>query len=325
MAIKGKSLEAADMELDVIIPTYNRQDLLKLTLESLLRAEMPKGLKVRVTVVDNNSKDATPQVVDDYQEKFAGRLRYQFEPQQGRSHALNAGVASTNGDIVGMIDDDEEIDATWYQTVSDAFTLKNIDFIGGPYVPKWSIPPPDWLPREYGGVVGWVDGGETEVPFDDRYPGILMGGNAVFKRSILQKVGPYSTWLGRTDKGLLTGEDEDLYHRLLAAGAKGLYLPNLIIYHHVTPDRLAKSYFRRWCFWRGVSLGLLERTRKLPCPYLLGIPRWHYRQAAKGLGSKMKEFFVTPKDPARAFACELGIWDCLGLLYGRHFRRSPVA
>jgi len=311
------------MELDVVIPTYNRHDLLKLTLQSLLAAEIPKGLRVGVTVVDNNSKDATRSVVESYQEKFAGRLQYQFEPKQGRSHALNAGIACTKGDIVGTIDDDEEIHADWYKTVFETFTLKNVDFVGGPYVPKWSNPPPEWLPREYGGVIGWVDGGDTEVPFDDRYPGILMGGNAVFKRSVLQKVGPYSTWLGRTDKGLMTGEDEDLYNRLLALGAKGLYLPNLVIYHHVTGDRLTKSYFRSWCFWRGVSLGLLERSRKLPCAYLFGIPRWHYRQAAKGVVSKVTEFFVKPNDPASAFAHELGIWDCLGLLYGRHCHRSP--
>lgn len=313
------------MDLDVIIPTYNRQDLLKLTLESLLRAEIPQGLRVRVTVVDNNSKDATLLLVESYQEKFAGRLRYQFEAQQGRSHALNAGIAVTNGDIVGMIDDDEEIDADWYKTLFEVFTRGNVDFVGGPYVPKWSSPPPDWLPREYGGVVGWVDGGVTEVAFDDDYPGILMGGNAAFKRTVLQKVGPYSTWLGRTDKHLMSGEDEDLYHRLLAIGVRGLYLPNLVIYHHVTGDRLTKSYFRRWCFWRGVSLGLLDRKRKLPCAYLLGIPRWHYRQAAKGVVSKMSEVFVKPKDPARAFACELGIWNCLGLFYGRHFHRSSMA
>jgi len=313
------------MELDVIIPTYNRQDLLKLTLESLFRAEIPSGLNVRVTVVDNNSKDATRSVVEGLQEKFNGRLRYQFESRQGRSHALNAGVASTTGDVVGMIDDDEEIDANWYKTMFEVFTRKNVDFLGGPYVPKWSIPPPEWLPPEYGSVVGWVDGGDTEVPFDNSYPGILMGGNAVFKRSVLPKVGPYCTWLGRTDKRLLSGEDEDLYHRLLASGAKGLYLPNLIIYHHVTPERLTKSYFRRWCFWRGVSLGLLDRTRKLPCPYLFGIPRWHYRQAAHGLVSKIKGFFVKPKDPARAFAHELAIWDCIGLLHGRHFHKSSEA
>jgi GT2 family glycosyltransferase len=311
------------MQLDVIVPTYNRADQLKLTLESFFNAAVPSGLEVTVTVVDNNSKDGTKLLVQSFQEKFGDRIRYHFESKQGRSHALNAGITSTTGDLVGMIDDDEEIDWTWYQTVFEAFNSKQLDFIGGPYVPRWAIPVPEWLPPQYGGVVGWVEGGDKEMPFDSNYPGILMGGNAVLKRSILEKVGLYATWLGRTDKRLLSGEDEDLYHRLLAAGAQGLYLPNLIIYHHVPPERLTKKYFRSWCFWRGVSLGLLDRKRKLPCAYLFGIPRWHYRKAAQGVVSKVTELFVTPRDPAQAFASELGIWDCIGLLYGRHFHGAP--
>jgi len=151
-----------------------------------------------------------------------------------------------------------------------------------------------------------------------------MGGNAVFRRSVLERVGIYSTWLGRTDQGLLTGEDQDLYSRLLACGAKGMYLPHLVIYHYVTPDRLTKRYFRRWCFWRGVSLGLIDRTRELPCSYLFGIPRWHYRKALKGTVSALTHLIVKPKNPAQAFAAELGVWDCVGLLYGRHLRKADV-
>lgn len=314
------------MRLDVIIPTYNRQNLLPLTLNSLLAAEIPAELEVGITVVDNNSTDGTRQVVESFQKKFGDRIQYCFEPQQGRSHALNAGITATSGELVGMIDDDEEVDQNWYKTAFAAFRARQLDFIGGPYVPRWSISPPEWLPPSYGGVVGWVDGGEREVPFDNNYLGILMGGNAVFKRSVLYEVGLYSTWLGRTDKGLLTGEDEELYGRLLASGARGMYLPDLRIYHHVTPDRLTKRYFRRWCFWRGVSLGLLDRTRRLPCPYLFGIPRWHYRKAFLGLLSTTAHLVVKPKDPAHAFAAELGIWDWLGLLYGRHFRKAgPLA
>ncbi len=312
------------MQLDVIVPTYNRQDLLVSALESLFAAEAPPGLRVVVTVVDNNSKDGTRLVVEGFQKRFGERIRYLFEPRQGRSHALNAGIASTTGDLVGMIDDDEEIDLAWYRTAFEAFNLKKVDFIGGPYKPRWSIPPPEWLPSEYGGVVGWVDAGDVEVPYDSNYPGILMGGNAVFKRSVLRQVGPYATWLGRTGTRLMSGEDEDLYYRLLEIGAKGLYLPNLIIYHHVPPERLTKSYYRRWCFWQGVSVGLLNRTRRLPCRYLLGIPRWHYRKAAEGLVSKMTGIFVKPKDPAKAFTQELAILTCIGLFYGRHFHKSAT-
>ncbi|HKR13145.1 MAG TPA: glycosyltransferase [Pyrinomonadaceae bacterium] len=310
------------MQLDVILPTYNRQDLLPLALNSLFAAEIPAGLEVSITVVDNNSTDGTRQVIESFRDRFGDRIHYCFERQQGRSHALNAGIAATNGDLIGVIDDDEEIDRQWYVTALQAFQNTDLDFIGGPYVPRWSITPPDWLPRQYGGVVGWVDGGEKAVPFDHDYPGILMGGNAVFRRAVLDKVGPYTTWLGRTDKGLLTGEDEELYGRLLGHGAKGMYLPNLIIYHHIPAERVTKKYFRRWCFWRGVSLGLLDRTRRLPCAYLFGIPRWHYRNAFKGMLATTKHVIVKPKDPAQAFAAELGVWDWIGLLYGRHFRRS---
>ena len=231
------------MRLDVIVPTYNRQDLLPSALNSLFAAEIPSGLEVTVTVVDNNSTDGTRGVIESFQKRFGERIRYCFESQQGRSHALNAGITATTGDLVGIIDDDEEIDVNWYKTAFEALRDSELDFIGGPYVPRWSMPPPEWMPSNYGSVVGSVDGGDKEVPFDHNYPGILMGGNAIFRRSILLKVGLYKTWLGRTDKGLLSGEDEELYGRLLASGAKGMYLPNLKIYHYVVPERLTKNIF----------------------------------------------------------------------------------
>src|ERR1043166_1305817 len=107
------------MRLDVIIPTYNRQDLLPLMLNSLLAAEIPSGLEVVITVVDNNSTDGTRDVIESYVEKSGGRVRYVFERAQGRSHALNAAVRATSGDLVGVIDDDEEIDSQWYQVALD--------------------------------------------------------------------------------------------------------------------------------------------------------------------------------------------------------------
>jgi glycosyltransferase involved in cell wall biosynthesis len=157
------------MQLDVIIPTYNRQGLLPSALNSLLTAEIPPGMEVGITVVDNNSTDGTRQVIESFGERSGGRVRYCFERQQGRSHALNAGVKATSGDLVGVIDDDEEIDGQWFRIAFEAFKNSELDFIGGPYVPRWSITPPAWLPPEYGSVVGWVNGGDQEVPFDENY------------------------------------------------------------------------------------------------------------------------------------------------------------
>ena len=312
------------MKLDVLVPTYNRGEMLKRTLASLLAAEVPPGLDARVTVVDNNSKDNTRQVVLEQQKDFDGRLSYLFEGQQGKSAALNAGIAATDGDLVGIIDDDEEVDANWYKRVHEAFVQNDVDFVGGPYVPRWGAQCPAWFPMSYTGVIGWVDGGDHVAAYDQNFPGMLMGGNCVITRRTLERVGPYATSYGRTDKHLLACEDEDMYRRLLAAGARGLYLPDLIIYHYVPPERLTKRYFRRWCFWRGVSLGMIDREQKgaTALPYLAGVPRWLYGQAARGLLRKAQGALKRGQDPAQSFADELAAWDLAGFFYGKHFYRN---
>jgi glycosyltransferase involved in cell wall biosynthesis len=203
------------MRLDVILPTYNRHEFLKLTLDSLLAAEVPSDLTVSVTVVDNNSGDATRETVEAYQSKFAGRLHYVLEKKQGRSHALNAGITSTNGDLVGMIDDDEQIDQSWFRRVREMFSTGDVDFIGGACKPQWGCPPPSWLPPSQVGVIGVVDAGSQHVYGTSQ--AMLMGGNAVISRAVLQKIGLYATDLGRKGKRPLADEDTDMYMRLLAA------------------------------------------------------------------------------------------------------------
>ena len=306
------------MQLDVVIPTYNRSALLPKAIGSLLNARVPEGLQVQIIVVDNNSTDDTKAVINEFAKKSNGRVSYVFEKQQGRSPALNAGVAAGTGDLIGFIDDDEEIDASWYETILSAFTENDVDFIGGPYVPRFESDAPEWLPKEYTAVVGIVDGGDKVVPFDESYPGILMGGNAVFKRETLERVGPYSTALGRTATRLLSCEDHDMYHRLRAAGARGLYLPHLIIYHFIPRERLTKRYHRSWCFWQSVSSAVLDRNRPQPTPYVLGVPRYFYGRAARGM---LRWARVWNGKPASRFSSELPLWELAGFFYGKHFYR----
>jgi len=308
------------MQLDVIIPTYSRRNLLGRALDSLFRAEVPDGLAVTVTVVDNNSQDGTSELVRDLETRLPGRIRYLFEPKQGRSHAINRGIVSTQGDLVGMIDDDEEVDAGWLLRIYRAFQTQSVDFIGGPYIPVWEASPPPWLPPDYPGVIGCIDGGDSMAVYDNRYPGILMGGNAVLTRAILAKVGLYSTELGRTGSRLLAGEDEDMYRRLLAAGARGLYLPDLIIYHQVPSERLTKRYYRRWCFWRGTSCGWIAKTVPQQCALLAGVPRWLYGKAARGLLRNARGM-LQRRNPAESFSDELAMWDLAGFFFGKHFYR----
>lgn len=305
------------MRLDVVIPTYNRQVSLSRTLASIERAHIPDSLTVGVTVVDNNSVDETQAVVNRWKERLP-QLTLIFEKRQGRSFALNAGIDATSGDLIGFIDDDEEVDEFWFTTVHQAFTSGNVDFIGGPYIPKWEVEPPEWLPKEYCGVIGNISAGDSIIPYDESYPGILMGGNAVLTRAILVKVGHYLTSVSRKGKKLMAGEDEDMYQRLLRAKAKGFYRPDLKIFHHVPAERLTKHYYRRWCFWRGVSCGVLDRRQPAKVNYLLGVPRYLYGNAARGLFRNGSRLFRRD-DVSRRFSDELATWDLIGFMYGKFF------
>jgi glucosyl-dolichyl phosphate glucuronosyltransferase len=323
------------MHLDVIIPTRNRSRLLARAIESLLAAPAPPGLHVRILVVNNGSTDATPALLEWMTARHRGRIEVINERRRGKSRALNAGISAATGDLIGMIDDDEEIDSQWYVEIYRAFQNPQLDFIGGPYVPRWASEPPAWLPQDYMAVVGGVDTTSEPRDFGPDFPGILKGGNAVVRREVLLRVGPYAEHLGPSGFArLLSCEDEEMYHRLLKAGARGRYLPSLIIHHHVCASRLTPAYFRRWCFWRGVSRGLMDRSHPMPVKYLAGVPRFLFGRAAQGLLNLTARALGSNR--AKDLADELRVWDLTGYLWGRHIytlaryaplksRRNPSA
>jgi glucosyl-dolichyl phosphate glucuronosyltransferase len=306
------------LRIDVIVATYNRCRLLGFALQSLLEAHIPPDLDVSIVVADNNSTDQTRDVVQSYEAKFEGRLKYVFDPRQGKSYVLNTAIAGTSGELIGMIDDDEQVDRHWFEAVRDWFQRPEIDFIGGPYKPNWESEPPRWLPKNFPGVIGIIDDVHEVRTFGQDYTGILMGGNAVIRRRIFEQVGTYSSLLGRTDKNLLSCEDEDMHERILAAGAHGKYVPELIIYHHIPASRLAKSYYRRWFFWRGVSKFVMNQQRREPVTYLFGVPRYLYGRAIRESGVLTKRAVAGKLKSSDVFSAELRYWDLAGWLYGRH-------
>lgn len=315
------------LRLDVLIPTHNRAPMLERCVQSVLQAIPAVGLDVHVTVVCNACWDASREVVRRLQVVHPGRVSLVEERRRGKSKALNAGIPATTGDLVGMIDDDEEVGAHWLQTIADAFRDPNLDFIGGPYLAVWDAPPPAWVPDDYLAVLGAMDNGRQPQPYTRDFPGMLKGGNAVIRRRTLMAVGPYAEHLGPgAFTRLFSCEDEDMYWRLLEHGAAGKYLPDLVIYHYVSGQRLTREYYRDWCFWRGVSRGLMDCHRPLPVAYLAGVPRFLWGRAAHGLLRKV----LGPRNraPREVFTDELRLWDVAGYFYGRHLytlaRFSPV-
>ncbi len=303
------------LSLDVIIPTFNRSALLKAALHSLLRASAPPTLQINLIVVDNNSTDDTRSVVETIAASAALPVRYLSETRQSSSFARNTGILASHADLIGFIDDDEEVDPQWFEVIAREFADLATDFIGGPYYADAALVLPDWLPCDYPAVIGIMQPRPRGV-FGSSFTGNLNGGNSVFRRHVFEQVGLYSTELGRGAKALLSEEDAELYGRVRAQGHHGIFVPDLVIIHHIPPERLTIRYHRRWCFWRGVSQGLLARRHQQePVRHLLGIPRYRIGRSARAVLRLAQPF--SGHSSAQRLNEELGIWDLAGYLYGR--------
>ena len=304
------------LSLDIVIASYNRANLLKNTLQSILSAKLPPGFDVGVIVADNNSTDGTKDTVHDFIPRFNGRLRYIFERKQGKSCALNAGIHASKAELIGLIDDDEEIDTNWIFEVAVNFQDSSLDFLGGPCLPKWgSLVCPEWLPRSHRGLIGWIVPSDSPFEYSKERHVSLVGGNAVVRRRLFDKTGLYLTSLG-PGRDIPVSEDLEIYYRFIEAGGKGFYSPKLIIYHHIPAERLQRGFFRRRSFWDGVGIGFISRTKREPVPQMAGIPRYFVRMALECFA---RWAFVWRSRQEDSFADELRVLELFGRAYGRFF------
>jgi glycosyltransferase involved in cell wall biosynthesis len=306
------------MRLELLIPTLRRPALVRAALRSIGRAARPNGLDVLVTVINNDSAPLR------LEPELTGRwpLRVIEERRRGKSAALNTGIAGSTADYIGLLDDDAEIAEDWFLVVERALQGGDLDFIGGRAVLRHLTRPPDWVPAGYPAVLGAVDNGVEPSAYGPAFPGLLIGVNAVISRAVLLAVGPYDTALGpRVDRRLGSCEDEDMYWRLLRAGARGRYLPDLVVHHHVHEDRLRKRYYRSWCFWNGASKGVMARRERPHGPHIAAVPRYAYREALSGAVLLLRSFMPGGTAAART-AGELPAWHLAGRLYGRWLLRD---
>ena len=94
---------ATVLTCSVVIPTYNRAELLRRTLDSLVAQDLP-GADFEVLVVDDGSADHTAELAQGYRDRL--NLRYFFQPDEGWrvAQARNVGIAHAGGEVCVMVD-----------------------------------------------------------------------------------------------------------------------------------------------------------------------------------------------------------------------------
>lgn len=250
-----------------VICTYNRANYVNQALDSLLSEEQLNSTEqpFELLVVDNNSSDATREVVKRYQEQFNSKgqpIRYVKETEQGISFARNRGIQETDTPYIVFLDDDisatENFISTW---ISFFENNPNVSLAGGKIHVKFDDPKPTWMSYFLLPLFGRHDLGKSRKKYPDRkFP---FAGNMGVKKSVLNDIGHFDTKYGQRGEKLdIKGEEKELAHRISTVSDAAHYLPDAFVYHHVDKSRLTVKYLKKHAIGigRGLKKEILDVT-----------------------------------------------------------------
>lgn len=257
---------ASSPALTVAICTHNRAPYLDKALHSLAAQTAPAD-RFEVLVIDNASSDETPRVVSQWQQRNPA-IRCVREERLGLSHARNRALQEASATRIAYLDDDAIAAPHWVERLVQAFESNHPTpaAVGGPVRPIWEAERPDWLPDELLGVLTVVDWPGASRYLDLRRQ-FIVGANMAFDRDKLRAVGGFDSSLGRIGNKLLSGEELLLQRLLLQRGETVYYDTEVFVWHHVSAERLHKSWFYRRVAWDGLSQAIMNtRLRALDAP-----------------------------------------------------------
>lgn len=111
--------------ISIIIPIYNQEKLLARCLDSIL---MQDYKNLEIILINDGSKDSSPQLCDAYAEKD-NRIVVVHKENAGVAEARNSGLDVATGDYISFIDPDDWIESNTYSTLVGELTENDIDII----------------------------------------------------------------------------------------------------------------------------------------------------------------------------------------------------
>lgn len=262
--------------LTVLFATRNRATLLNAVLESYCQL-LPPASGWKIVVVDNGSTDSTPQVLA----SFAGRLPLQFasEPELGKNFALNTGLQLVEGDLTVFTDDDVFPNLQWLvQLRQAADTQVSYSIFAGAVLPRWEIPPPDWITwiGDPGPVYTLTDPSLADGPVAAQ---LVFGPNMAIRSSVFASGVRFDCNIGPSGTDYPMGSETELVVRLCRAGHKAWYTKTSLVEHFIRKEQLTKE----WVLLRAIRWGR-GRFRISPHQKLwFGVPRFLFRDLPKEL------------------------------------------
>ena len=224
--------------VSVIIPTYNRSQLLQQTVHTFLRQDYPAE-KRELILVDNGSTDDTIDVIRSLEREHTG-VRAMNEPRKGAHFARNTGALAATGEILYFTDDDMLAEPNMLSEIVRGFdTDPKVASVTGKVLPKWETEPPVWvLEHCRNALLSLLDLGEATIVSDED-PGVFSCHQAV-RREVFIAAGGFNP---DTNADVFTGDNETgLNIKIRNLGYRFAYVGSAVTHHLLPASRMTQNY-----------------------------------------------------------------------------------
>lgn len=250
------------VRVSIIIPTQRRPQGLHTAVRSALRQTGVDPRTLELIVVDNDAEPSAQAAVKALARNAPFAVSYVHEPAAGVANARNAGLAAARGEFIAFLDDDEEAPAGWLAALTQAQARFAADVVFGPVrarAPAGTEPHRAYLERFFS-----REGPRAAGPIDHYYG---CGDSLLRRAALIGGEQPFAVERNHTG-----GEDDLLFARMRAAGARFAWAPDAWVWEDPIPARLNLRYTLRRAFAYGQ--GPTEACASAEPPDRLGVARW---------------------------------------------------
>ena len=207
--------------VSVIIPTYNHQDYVLQTLDSVFAQTFRD---YEIIVVNDGSPDDSAQRLEPLAQ--AGKISYIEQPNAGQAAARNRGLAQARGEFIAFLDDDDLWPTDKLQWQVEALD-NNPDAVGV----GGSLQQTDEKAKPIGSAVLH----ERPMTFENLFSGchFYSPGQCLIRSCRLDEI-------GGLNEAIWGADDLDLWFRLSRRG-EIIVLPRLSLYYRVHPTNASKD------------------------------------------------------------------------------------
>jgi len=240
------------MLFSIIIAVRNEKRLIERCLVSVFKQDIKD--KYELIIVDGMSNDGTFEKLEELKEKYDFKLlrNKKINAAAGR----NIGVKNSKGEFIAFVDGDAIPKKNWLSNIKLTFEKhEEVVGVGGP-----DLLPPDSTYKEQS--IGRImtsplaRGGrlnpstQHSLMEEEKYVGHIPTCNLSLRREVFDKVGFF-------DEGFVKGQDLELNYRIVKAGFKLLYSPNIKVLHYRKND--IKSFSKQIFKWAKAKVAIIKK------------------------------------------------------------------